>query len=86
MTSHRKHLNLLNSMLFRTLNVMFKIKQLFTKNYLLFWHITLFSVHFNSFAVILSQNLKVSKSYQNHEKNNVNQKAVRSFKQFFALL
>ena len=59
--------NLLNSMLSRTLGVMFKVKQLFTKNYLLLLHITLFLVHFNSYWVIRSQSLKVPKSYQNNE-------------------
>ena len=39
-------------MLFETLGVMFQIKQLFTENHLLFLHITLFLVHFNSFEVI----------------------------------
>ena len=46
---------------------MFKVKQLFTKNYLLLLHITLVLVHFNSFEVIRSQNLKVSKTYQNNQ-------------------
>ena len=45
---------------------MFKVKQLFTKNYPLL-HITLLLVHFNSFEVIRSQSLKVSKSFQNNE-------------------
>ena len=45
---------------------MFKVKQLLTKKYLLLLHITLFLVHFNSFKVILSQSLKVSKSYQSN--------------------
>ena len=53
-------------MLYKTPGVMFKVK-LFTKNYLLLLHITLFSLHFNSFEVVRSQNLKVSKSYQNNE-------------------
>ena len=51
----------------RTVGVMFKVKQLFTKNYLPFLHITLWLVHFNSFEVIHNQSLKVSKSYQNNE-------------------
>ena len=42
-------------MLSRTLDVMFKVKQLFTENYLLLLHITLFVVHFNSIEVIRSQ-------------------------------
>ena len=46
---------------------MFKVKQLFTKNFLLLWHITLFLVHFNSHVVIRSQSLKVSKTYQNNQ-------------------
>ena len=54
-------------MLSRTLGVMFQVKQLFTKNYLLLFHITLFFVHFNSFEVIRSRSLKVSKSYQNNQ-------------------
>ena len=54
-------------MLSRPLVVMFKVKQLFTKNYLLLLHIVLFFVHFNSFEVIRSQSLKVSKSYQNNQ-------------------
>ena len=54
-------------MLARPLGVMFKVKHLFTKNYLLLLHITLFLVHFNSFEVIRSQSLKVSKSYQNNQ-------------------
>ena len=55
---------LIISMLSRALSVMFKDKQLFTKNYLFLLLITLFSVHFNSFEVIRSQSLKDSKSYQ----------------------
>ena len=54
-------------MLSGTLGVMFKVKQLLTKNNLLVLHITLFSVHFNNFEVIRSQSLKVSKSFQNNE-------------------
>ena len=54
-------------MLSRALSVMFKDKQLFTKNYLFLLLITLFSVHFNSFEVIRSQSLKDSKSYQNNQ-------------------
>ena len=54
-------------MLSRTLGVMFKVKQLFTKNYLLLLDITLFLVQFYSFKVIRSQSLKVSKSYQNNQ-------------------
>ena len=54
-------------MLSRTLGVMFKIKQLFTKNYLFFLHITLFWIHFNSFKITRSQSLKISKSNQNSE-------------------
>ena len=46
---------------------MFKVKQLFTKNYVIVLHITLFLVHFNSVEVNRSQSLKVSKSYQNYE-------------------
>ena len=54
-------------MLSRTLGVMFYVKQIFAKNYLLVLHITLFLVHFNSFEVIRSQSLKVSKNYQNKQ-------------------
>ena len=54
-------------MLSRTLGVMFKVKQLFTKNYQLLLHITLFLVHFNSLEVNRSQSLKDSKSYQNNQ-------------------
>ena len=46
---------------------MFKVKQLFTTKYPLLLHITLFLVHFNSFEVIHSQNLKVLKSYHHNE-------------------
>ena len=60
---------LLNSMLSRTLGVMFKVKQLFTKKYLpvLLLRITLFFVHFNSFMVTPFQSVEVSKSYQNRQ-------------------
>ena len=54
-------------MLSKTLGVMFKIKQLLTKNHLLLLLIALFLVHFNSLEVIRSQSLKVSKSYQNNQ-------------------
>ena len=54
-------------MLSRTLGVMFKVKQLFTKNYLLLLNITFFLVDFNRFEVIPSQSLEVSKSYQNNK-------------------
>ena len=54
-------------MLSRTRGVVFKVKQLFTKTYLLLLHIKVFLVHFKSFEVIRSQSLKVSKSYQNNE-------------------
>ena len=50
---------------------MFKVKQVFTKNYLLRLHITLFLVHFNSFEVTRSQSLKVSKTYQNNETRSI---------------
>ena len=43
---------------------MFKVKQPFSKNYILFLHITLFLFYFNNFVDIRSQTLKVSKSYQ----------------------
>ena len=54
-------------MLSRTLGVMFKVKQLFTKNYPLLLLITLFLVHFNSFEVLRSFSLKVSKTYKNNQ-------------------
>ena len=54
-------------MLSRTLDVMFKVKQLFTINYPPLLYITLLLVHFNSFEVTRSQSLKVSKSYQNNQ-------------------
>ena len=63
----RTYINLLNSMLSRTLGVMFQVKQLFTKNYLLLLQNTLFLNYFNSFKIICSQSLKVSKSYQNNQ-------------------
>ena len=46
---------------------MFEVKKLFIKNYLFLLLIALFLVHFNSFEVIRSQRLKISKSYQNNE-------------------
>ena len=46
---------------------MFTVKQLFTENYLLLSHITLFLVNFNSAEVILFQSFMVSISYQNNE-------------------
>ena len=54
-------------MLSTTLGVMFKAKQLFTKNHLLLSLIELFLVYFNSLEVIRSPCLKVSKSYQNNQ-------------------
>ena len=60
-------------MLSRNLGVMIKVKQLFTKNHLLLLHIALFLVHFNSFEVIRSQSLKVSKSYQNNQVTSIAQ-------------
>ena len=54
-------------MLSRTLGLMFKAKQLFTKKYLLLLQIVLFLVNFNNFEVIRSQSLKVSKNYQKYE-------------------
>ena len=66
-------------MLSRTLGVMFKVKQLFTKNYLVLFHNTLFLVHFNSFDVIRfrSLNFKGLKKLLK-QSSNVNQKAIRS--------
>ena len=46
---------------------MFKVKQLFTKNFRLLLHNTLFLVYLNSLEVFRSQNFEVSKSYQNNE-------------------
>ena len=54
----KTHVNLLRSMLSRTFSVMFNVKQLFSKNYPLL---------FNSFEVIHSESLKVSKSYKNNQ-------------------
>ena len=54
-------------MLSITLGVMFKVKQLSTKNHQLLLLIALFLVHFNSLKAIRSQSLKVSKSYQNNQ-------------------
>ena len=51
-------------MLFETLNLMFKVKQLFTKNYLLVLHIALFLVYFNSSVVFRSQSLMASKQVE----------------------
>ena len=39
----------------------FKVKQLFTKNFLIALHITLFLVHFNSNEVVRSQSLRSQK-------------------------
>ena len=47
-------------MLSKTLGVMFKVEQLFTKNHLILSHIDLFLVHFSSLEVIRSQSFKVS--------------------------
>ena len=63
----KTYINLLSFMLSRTLGIMFNVKQLFTINYPLLLNLTLFFVHFNSFEVICSQSLKVSKSYQNNK-------------------
>ena len=54
-------------MLSKTLGVMFKVKQLLIKNHLLLLHSALFLVHLNSWEVLRSQSLKVSKSYQNNQ-------------------
>ena len=61
------YFSLLNPMPSRTLGVMFKVKQPFTKNFLLLSHITLFLVHCNSLEIIRPHNLKSSKSYQNNQ-------------------
>ena len=60
-------INLLNFMLSWTLGVIFKVKQLFTQNYLFILLITLVLVHFNSLKINRSQSLKVSKTYQNNQ-------------------
>ena len=52
--------NLLSSMLSRTQGVMFKVKQLFTKNYLLY-------ALCSPFEVIHSQSLNVPKIYQHYQ-------------------
>ena len=71
-TSHSKLiLNLLQSMLSKTLGVMFVVKQLFTNNYLLLLHNVLFLVYFNSFEVTGSESLKVAKSYQNNKETSI---------------
>ena len=54
-------------MLSRTLGVTFKVKQLFTKNYLLLLQIVLFLVVFNSFEIIRSQSLNSFKKLSNYE-------------------
>ena len=54
-------------MLSKTLGIMFKVKQLFTKNHPLHLISALFLVHINSLEVIRSQSLKVSKNYQNNQ-------------------
>ena len=59
----KTYINLLNSTLSKTLGVMFSVKHLFTKNYLLLLHLILFLVYFTRFEVIRPQSLKVSKSY-----------------------
>ena len=71
-------------MLSRTLGVMFKIKQLFTKNHLFLWFIAPFLVHFNSLEVIRSQCLKVSKSYQNNQTTSI--KKLQRILTVFSLL
>ena len=72
-------------MLSRILGVIFTVKQLFTKNYLLPLHITLILVHFNSFEVVCSQSLKVSKSYKNNQVTSI-KKLLRVFKILATLL
>ena len=58
-------------MLSKNLGLMFKVKQLFTKNYQLLLQITLFLVRLNSFYVIRSQSLQFSKSYQNNQASSI---------------
>ena len=70
-------------MLSRTLDVMFKVKQLFTKNYLLFLYITLFLVNFNIYEVFRSQSLKVLKRYQNNQESSI--KKLLGFPNSFSL-
>ena len=71
-------------MLSRTLGVMFKVKQLFTKNQLLLLLISLFLVHFKSLGVVRSQSLKVSKSYQTNQVTSI--KKLRGVLTVFLLL
>ena len=67
-------------MLSRTPNVMFKVKQLVIKNDLLLLHIiTLVLVHFNSFGVIRSQSLKVSKTNQNNQVTSIKSYKTQHF-------
>ena len=54
-------------MLSRTIGVMFKVKQVFTKNYILLLQVTLFLICCNSYEVIRSLSLKIAKSYQNNQ-------------------
>ena len=69
-------------MLSRTQGIMFKAKQLLYLPKIIFFffflHIMLFLVYFNSFEVIRSQRLQVSKSYQNIQ--------VRSIKNLLGVL
>ena len=74
-------------MLSRTLLATFKVKQLFTKIYLLCLHITLFLVHFNSYEIIHSQSLKVSKSDQNNEVTSIQNllEVINSFPLYYEI-
>ena len=54
-------------MLSRTIGVMFKVNQVFTKNYILLLQVTLFLICCNSYEVIRSMSLKIAKSYQNNQ-------------------
>ena len=54
-------------MLSRTIGVMFKVKKVFTKNYIPLLQVTLFLICCNSYEVIRSMSLKIAKSYQNNQ-------------------
>ena len=55
---------------------MFKVKQLFTYNYLLLLYITLFLVYFNSFVVIRSQGLNSQKVIKIIKVGNIDLKSI----------
>ena len=49
----KTYVNLLHSMLSRIQSAILKVKQLFTKNYVLLLHITLFLVYFTHINLLL---------------------------------